>query len=139
METNGKRPEVVCLCGSTRFKDAFLKAQLDLTLAGKIVVTVGGFGHADHDKSPEEVWGLEQKQALDRLHKWKIDMADTVLVLNVGGYVGDSTKSEIAFAVCRAKNIQFLEPNSSEAIFDSLKGLAHKAVVEMKEMGLLPW
>lgn len=65
----GDRPEVVVLCGSTRFPEAWAKARFDLTLAGKIVLTIGC------DTKSDEGLGLsaEQKEALDELHKRKID------------------------------------------------------------------
>ena len=44
--------KVITLCGSTKFKDAFIKAQKDLTLKGNIVISVGLFGHSGDD----EVW-----------------------------------------------------------------------------------
>jgi hypothetical protein len=78
-----ERPKIVCLCGSTRFKEAFERANREETLSGKIVLSVGMFGHSE---------GLDMsgpvKAMLDRLHLCKIDLADEVLVLNVGGYVG---------------------------------------------------
>lgn len=93
--------KVVTLCGSTRFKDEFLEAQKRLTLAGNIVISVGLFGHAGDD----EVWdGMvegtmsETKQMLDDMHKRKIDMADEVFVIDVDGYIGESTRSEIEYA-----------------------------------------
>lgn len=92
-ETSVNDPEVVCLCGSTRFKDEYIREQKRLTLEGKIVLTVGLFGHAD------DVDLLERdKEMLDELHKRKIDRADRVHVIDVNGYVGDSTSSEIKYA-----------------------------------------
>ena len=97
------RPKIVCLCGSTRFYQAFQRANYEETMAGRIVLSVG-FSHG-------EAWGRtpEQKIALDVLHKQKIDMADEILVLNVGGYVGDSTRSEIEHAIARGKPVRWLE------------------------------
>ena len=93
----GKYP-VVTLCGSTRFKDEFMDAQKMLTLEGNIVISVGLFGHS----GDQEVWdGMDEgtlshtKEMLDDMHKRKIDMADSIYVINVGGYIGDSTRSEI--------------------------------------------
>lgn len=100
-----QKPKVVCLCGSTRFKDEFVKANERLTLAGKVVLTVGLFTHAD--KRTEITPAI--KRRLDELHKRKIDMADYVYVINVGGYIGESTKSEIEYAENAGKPIQFLE------------------------------
>ncbi len=100
------QPTIVCLCGSTRFSDAFQKANFDETLAGRIVLTIGC------DMRSDEAHGLtsQDKQRLDELHKRKIDLADEILVLNVGGYVGVSTASEIGYARAHDKHIRWLEP-----------------------------
>ena len=100
------RYRVVTLCGSTRFRDAFMEAQKRLTLAGNIVISVGLFGHA----GDEEVWNEGVKKMLDDMHKRKIDMADEIYVINVGGYVGESTRSEIEYAAATGKPVRYLEP-----------------------------
>ena len=100
----GKYP-VITLCGSTRFKDEFIKAQKRLTLEGNIVISVGVFGHS----GDEEGWKEGTKQMLDNMHKRKIDMADAIFVINVGGYIGDSTRSEIEYARKHGKNVMYLE------------------------------
>lgn len=104
--------KVITLCGSTRFKDAFLEAQKRLTLDGNIVISVGLFGHSGDD----EVWdGMDEgtlsktKEMLDDMHKRKIDMADEIFVINVGGYIGDSTRSEIEYAEANGKAVNYLE------------------------------
>lgn len=97
--------KVITLCGSTRFKDAFLEAQKRLTLEGNIVISVGLFGHSGDD----EVWTEGTKEMLDDMHLRKIDMADEVYVINVGGYVGNSTKSEIEYAKRNDKAVNYLE------------------------------
>ena len=83
------RPTIVCLCGSTRFKAQYIEANFRETMAGRIVLSVGWFGHADGDiytPTPAE------KIALDQLHLQKIDLADEVLVIDAdGGYIGEST------------------------------------------------
>ena len=96
---------VITLCGSTRFKDQFLEAQKRLTLAGNIVISVGLFGHSGDD----EVWTEGTKEMLDDMHKRKIDMADGIYVINVGGYIGHSTRSEIEYARSQGKSVEFLE------------------------------
>ena len=53
--------KVITLCGSTRFKDAFLETQKRLTLEGNIVISVGLFGHA----GDAEVWTEGTKEMLD--------------------------------------------------------------------------
>ena len=97
--------KVITLCGSTRFRDAFLETQKRLTLAGNIVISVGLFGHS----GDEEVWAHGTKEMLDDMHKRKIDMADEIYVINVGGYIGESTRSEIAYAQAAGKKISYLE------------------------------
>lgn len=105
------KPKVVCLCGSTRFKDAFDEANYLETMAGRIVLSVGFFMHASGNRHGQEVGATpEQKIALDELHKRKIDLADEVYVLNVAGYIGESTRSEINYAESLGKPIRYLEP-----------------------------
>ena len=97
--------KVITLCGSTRFKEQFLEAQKRLTLEGNIVISVGLFGHS----GDEEVWTEGTKEMLDNMHKRKIDMADAIYVINVGGYIGSSTRSEIEYAEKHGKTIMYLE------------------------------
>ena len=104
--------KVVTLCGSTKFKDQFMKAQKDLTLKGYIVISVGLFGHS----GDQEVWKnmdegtlTKTKEMLDDMHKRKIDMADEIFVINVNGYIGDSTKSEIKYAKEHGKVVNYLK------------------------------
>ena len=89
-----------------------MQAQKVLTLAGKIVISVGLFGHS----GDEEVWEnmdegtlTKTKEMLDDMHKRKIDMADEIFVINKNGYIGDSTKSEIAYAKKTGKKVSYLE------------------------------
>ena len=96
---------VITLCGSTRFKEQFLRVQKDLTLKGWIVISVGLFGHSGDD----EVWTEGTKEMLDDMHKRKIDMAEAIFVINVGGYIGSSTRSEIEYAKSKGKNVLYLE------------------------------
>ena len=105
--------KVITLCGSTRFKDAFMEAQKRLTLEGNIVISVGLFGHS----GDSEVWEnmdegtlTKTKEMLDDMHKRKIDMADEIYIINVGGYIGDSTRTEIEYAKRMGKRVSYLEP-----------------------------
>ncbi len=101
------RPTIVCLCGSTRFSQQFADHNLYETLAGRIVLSVGCNTKSDDDLAKA---GVEiNKEALDTLHLWKIDMADEVLVLNVGGYIGESTRREVEYALRTGKRIRYLE------------------------------
>lgn len=104
-ESNPDRPFIVVLCGSCRFKDAFIKAQQEETLAGKIVLSVGMFMPQSEQELKPEV-----KEMLDKLHFKKIELADEVLILNVGGYIGKSTQNELNYARQNFKTIRFLEP-----------------------------
>ncbi|MGM9713643.1 MAG: hypothetical protein ACI3Y5_05935 [Prevotella sp.] len=100
------RYKVITLCGSTRFKDEFMETQKRLSLAGNIVISVGLFGHSGDN----EVWQDGVKEMLDDMHKRKIDMADGIYVINVGGYIGSSTRSEIEYAMAHGKTVEYLEP-----------------------------
>ena len=102
-------PRIVCLCGSTRFKDAFDEANYRETMAGRIVLSVGFMMHATGNKHGEGVGATaEQKIGLDELHKRKIDLCDEVFVLDVDGYIGTSTRSEIDYAVAHGKPVVYL-------------------------------
>jgi hypothetical protein len=97
-------PSIICLCGSTKFKSEFLSASRAFTLAGHIVVMPGVFGHTDGG-----FVNPETKKKLDELHRKKIDIADVVYVVNVNGYIGQSTKAEIEYAESLGKQIRYLE------------------------------
>ena len=100
------RYKVITLCCSTRFKDEFIETQKRLSLQGNIVISVGLFGHS----GDKEVWQDGVKEMLDDMHKRKIDMADSIYVINVGGYIGSSTRSEIEYAIAHGKTVEYLEP-----------------------------
>ena len=105
------KPTVVCLCGSTRFKDKFVEMNLYETLAGKIVLTIGCDMRTDDDifgHLPDSEFN-RVKEELDELHLRKIDLSDEVLILNVGGYIGESTGRELAYARRHGKRVRFLE------------------------------
>lgn len=110
----GLDPRIVCLCGSTRFTDAFREANLRETLAGRIVLSIGCDTRSDTDLFghllPDEIQQL--KTDLDELHKRKIDLADEILVLNVDGYIGNSTRSEIDYARTHSKPVRWLETHN---------------------------
>ena len=102
----GKQFKIITLCGSTRFKEEFLQVQKELTLKGNIVISVGLFEHS----GDMEVWLPGTKKMLDEMHEAKIDLADEIFVINRDGYVGESTKREIAYARDHGKKINYLEP-----------------------------
>ena len=92
------RPEIVCICGSVRFAEEMREANRALTFAGVIVLAPG---------EADEVISSEQKTLLDALHLRKIDLADRVLIVNPGGYIGESTRREIAYARAAGKPVSF--------------------------------
>jgi hypothetical protein len=96
--------KIITLCGSTRFKDEFIAEQKRLTLEGNIVISVGLFGHS----GDEEVWTERTKVMLDDMHKRKIDLADEIFIINPGGYIGSSTRSEIEYAILTDKPVNYL-------------------------------
>lgn len=98
--------KIITLCGSTKFKNEFIAEQKRLTLEGNIVISVGLFGHSGDN----EVWLETTKPMLDDMHKRKIDLADEIFVINIGGYIGSSTRSEIDYALSTNKPVIYLEP-----------------------------
>ena len=99
------RPEIVCLCGSTRFYKTFDEWNSNFTLQGKIVLSIGCNTKSDEGLNLTD----EDKIRLDELHKRKIELCDTVFVLNVDNYIGDSTRSEIEYAERIGKPVYYLE------------------------------
>jgi hypothetical protein len=97
---------IITLCGSTKFKDEFIAEQKRLTLEGNIVISVGLFGHSGDN----EVWSESTKEMLDDMHKRKIDLADEIFVINPGGYLVQSTISEIEYALKINRPVKYLEP-----------------------------
>jgi hypothetical protein len=100
-----QQPLIYCLCGSTRrAATAFEQEQLRLTLEGAIVLSIGA------NKNDGEL-GITEEQAirLDILHLFKIEQAQVIRILNVGGYIGPSTHRELEYARRLGKRIEFLE------------------------------
>jgi hypothetical protein len=109
------RPTIACLCGSTRFGEEFRQANLRLTLDGQIVLSIGCDTKRDDDLAAMTAAGnpASVKARLDELHLRKIDLADYVLVINPGGYIGESTWGEIAYARATGTPVHYLEPQSA--------------------------
>lgn len=123
--------KVITLCGSTRFKNEFLKAQKRLTLeTSNIVVSVGLFGHSGDD----EVWTEGTKEMLDDMHLRKIDMADEIYVLNVDGYIGSSTKKEIAYAKRTGKAVRYLEIHGIKQFEDQITDPKNSALDQIEKV-----
>lgn len=111
----GPRPTIVTLCGSTRFKDKINEVNANLTMTGRLVISLGVFGHSDFPAMDWTTEGTSLKVGLDQLHKRKIDLADEIMVVNVGGYIGESTRSEIEYAKKLGKPVRYLVEPKAEA------------------------
>lgn len=97
--------KIITLCGSTKFKDEFIREQKRLTLEGNIILTVGLFGHSGDN----EVWNDGVKEMMDDMHKRRIDLSDEIFVINKNGYIGESTRSEIEYAIKTNKPVKYME------------------------------
>ncbi|TCL06848.1 hypothetical protein [Sodalis ligni] len=111
---------IITLCGSSRFKDAFEIVAQHYTILGHVVITMGNYGHADYPSGAKYLTNDndndgEVKRRLDMLHLQKIDMADEIIVINVGGYIGSSTTREIAYATAAGKSVRYLFPQLTSA------------------------
>jgi hypothetical protein len=89
-------------------------ANFNETMAGRIVLSVGFYPHSSEQAHGEHIGiSVADKLKLDDLHKRKIDLCNEVLVINVGGYIGESTRSEIEYATALGKRIRYLEPQQA--------------------------
>ena len=109
-EQSRERPKIICICGSTRFKGAFIQAQKEITMRGEIFLTVGMFGHSGDLVAFDE----STKKMLGELHLRKIDLADEIYIVNMNGYIGKSTRNEINYAESLGKPIKYLEQQEGE-------------------------
>lgn len=103
MSTFNNKYNIITLCGSTKFKSEFLRIQEKLTLDGNIVFTPNFFNNTNNEMIKKN------KPMLDAMHKQKIDMSDEIYVINLGGYIGESTKAEIEYAKTNSKKISYIE------------------------------
>lgn len=107
-------PEIVVICGSTRFFEDFQRVNYELTMQGKIVLTVGFYPHSAEQAHGEAI-GITpaEKEELDKLHFWKIDLAaafgGSAYIVNRGGYIGESTRNEISRAEANGMRITYME------------------------------
>ena len=132
------KPIIVCLCGSTRYMEAFAAAGWELTLMGQIVLTIGVCKHADSHGG--EALGPDVAQRLDALHLRKIDIADWVLILNVGGYVGESTAGERNYARDTGKPLAYLttgQMSKSPPLLDKVEDRNAVARLTREAFGLV--
>lgn len=112
-DKSDSRNNIITLCGSSKFKDEFLKVQKELSLKGYLVLSLGLFGHSGDD----EAW--TKKGLLDKVYKQRIDISSSIFVIDVDGYVGESTKNEIEYAINRGKTIYFYSRNDLDKVRDT--------------------
>lgn len=99
---------IITLCGSARFEEQFVRANKNLTLAGHVVFGLSVYPSQMEGK--KDWYTQEEKGKLDAAHLRKIDASDAIVVLNVEGYVGESTAGEINWAAVHGKRVYYLEP-----------------------------
>ena len=111
-----KKAKVICLCGSTRFTELMLIKQWELTKQGFIVLSWCALPDSYFQGDDKTHIGDQEgvKEIVDEVHMRKIDLADEVFILNVGGYIGESTRNEILYAKEKGKRIRFLEQKGLE-------------------------
>lgn len=100
-------PEIVTLCGSTRFKADINRVNAELTMRGVIVISLGVFGHTDMPHYDWTTDGSADKRMLDEVHRRKIDLAHRVHIVNPSGYIGESTRGEIEYATDQGKTVTY--------------------------------
>lgn len=117
--------KVICLCGSTRFTSQMLVIQWNFTKLGYVVLSWCALPDNYFIGEDKTHVGDQEgvKEIVDEVHKRKIDLCDEVFVINVGGYIGESTTSEIKYAIEHAKDVRFLEPEWS---YPQLVGVGEK-------------
>jgi hypothetical protein len=99
---------IITLCGSTKFKKQFENVNAKLTMIGHIVISCGVWAHSDDIPLTKK-----QKDFLDKIHRQKIDLSDAIYVIDVDGYIGKSTKSEIIYAIGKGKKVLYMSEDYS--------------------------
>lgn len=102
---------IITLCGSTKFKREYETVNRILELNDWVVLTVASYYHKERDLSLRK-WIERNKKKLDKLHLVKIELSQAIVVVDVGGYVGASTRSEIRHAKSRNKPVYFWSDGS---------------------------
>lgn len=118
VEGEGK---VITLCGSTRFEAEFAEANQRLTMDGCVVISLGAFRLPDLPDYDSAADNLNLKGRLGAVHFQKIRMADEVYIVDPGGYVGESTRREIAYAESLGKRVRYLSREQSALTGDDLQ------------------
>lgn len=104
------KPNIICLCGSSRFIESFAVLAWEFEKDGNICLGLHYLPPSYPTHVPDHLAEAEGvREQMDELHKRKIDLADEVFVINVNGYIGESTRSEIEYAIAHGKPVKYLE------------------------------
>lgn len=103
MEKNIMEIKVITICGSMRYSKEMMKISEELELKNgyaviQCVYNVDGLKYEGMDAS-----------ILDKIHRKKIDISDAIYVVNIDGYIGNSTKNEIEYAINNGKEVIYHE------------------------------
>lgn len=117
LEARRAGPKIITLCGPTRFTSEMLKEAWRLTIAGVIVIHWNILESKEAFSHGAEAAGGNVKEIVDGLYLHKVAMADEVRVINVGGYIGESTRAELRHARKLGKPITWLEQGKVDKEF----------------------
>ena len=92
--------KIITICGSYKFKQKMIEIAEKLTLEGNCVLMPNELTRPD-----KESYSQAEASMFDKMHKEKIKLSDAILVVDVNGCIGNSTKSEIEFAKELEKDI----------------------------------
>ena len=93
--------KVITICGSMKFIQEMMEISEKIELQGNVVL----LPIYNPSRPNKESFTIEEIAMLDKMHRERIKISDAILVVNVNGYIGDSTKSEIEFAKSLNKEI----------------------------------
>lgn len=94
--------KVITVCGSYKFRKEMMEITEKMALKGNCMLTP-----IDLTKHDKNAYTEDEILILRKMHRAKIKMSDAILVVNVNGYIGDSTKSEIEYARLLDKEILY--------------------------------
>lgn len=99
---------IITICGSLRFQKEMMELSEELELAGNCVLAP-----IYPVRQGKDAYTESEVSVLNAMHREKIKLSDAVFIVNVDGYMGDSTKSEMEYAKALGKEILYYT-NSAE-------------------------
>lgn len=94
--------KIITVCGSLKFKKEMIEISENLELEGNCVLSP-----IYPTKTDKDNYTNDELLMLAKMHKEKIKISDAILVVNVGGYIGNSTNDEIEYAKSLNKEILY--------------------------------